>query len=174
MEQNTLAHILHKGPTETINWKDLLKQLKLTYLETYHNDFYHASGGNKQKIKPYSDKTANGLTNCICDFIKFIGGYSNRISTTGTMRKINGQMKWTKGNSNKGAADIRILYNGRSVDVEVKIGNDKLSPAQYREWSKVEAAGGKYIVAKDFPSFLQWWLEYFPASISSIKLNTAK
>jgi hypothetical protein len=151
------------------NWKQLLKRLKLSYLERTAPDFYRLSGGSQMKVKPYDDRTSNGLTRCICDFITHVGGYANRISTTGTMRKIGGKMTWTKGNSNKGAADIRILYNGRSIDVEVKIQGDKLSPAQYKEWARVEAAGGLYFVAKDFPSFLQFWLELFPISISSIK-----
>jgi hypothetical protein len=143
------------------NWKHLLKKLKLSYLEQAHPDFYTMSGGDKMGVKPYTDSTANGLTRCIEDFVRYQGGYANRISTTGIMRRMNGQMKWTKGNSNTGAADIRILYKGRSVDVEVKIGRDKLSPQQFKEWARVEAAGGLYFVAKDFPSFLNFWEEQF-------------
>lgn len=150
------------------NWKKILKQLKLNYIKNTSPGFFELSGGYKMQIKPYKDSTANGLTQCIEDFIKHIGGYSNRVSTTGTMRKINGEMKWTKGNSNKGAADIRILFNGRSVDVEVKIGADKMSEAQHKEQQRIELAGGLYYVAKDFSSFLEWWLSHFPACISSL------
>lgn len=148
--------------------KKLLKELKLLWLEKNHPDFFNASGGYSMQVKPYNDTTANGLTNCIEDFIKHIGGYSNRISTTGTLRKINGRMTWTNGNSNKGAADVRILFNGRSVDVEVKIGKDRMSEVQHKEKQRVESAGGLYYVAKDFPSFLEWWLTHFPLSISSL------
>jgi hypothetical protein len=150
------------------NWKQLLKDLKLRWLEKNHPDFFHASGDYSMKVKPYSDNTANALTNAIEDFVKHIGGYANRISTTGTMRKINGRMTWTKGNSNKGAADVRILFNGRSVDVEVKIGRDKMSEAQYKEKQRVESAGGLYFVARSFPEFLEFWLSHFPLSISSL------
>jgi hypothetical protein len=139
------------------NWKKYLKLLKLQYLEATATDFFNMSGGYSMEVKPYTDKTANGLTRAIEDFAKHSGGYSNRISTTGTMRKINGVMKYTKGNSNKGAADVRILFNGRSVDVEVKIGRDVMSEAQKKEKKKVEAAGGLYMVAKTFPDFLQQW-----------------
>jgi hypothetical protein len=151
-----------------MNWKQLLKELKLGYIARTAPGFFELSGGNKMHVKPYKDTTANGLTNCIEDFIKHIGGYANRISTTGTLRKVNGEMKWTKGNSNKGAADIRILFCGRSIDVEVKIGADKPSEAQIKEQQRIESAGGLYYIAKDFPSFLEWWLSYFPLSISSI------
>lgn len=153
------------------NWEKLLKNLKLQWLEKNHPDFFKVSGGYSMKVKPYNDSTANGLTNAIEDFIKHIGGYANRISTTGTMRKINGRMTWTKGNSNKGAADIRILFNGRSVDVEVKIGRDRMSEAQYKEKQRVENAGGLYFVARSFPEFLEFWLSHFPISILSLVNN---
>lgn len=153
------------------NWKKLLKQLKLEHIKRTSPGFFDLSGGYQMEIKPYSDKTANGLTKCIEDFIKHIGGYANRISTTGTMRKINARMTWTKGNSNKGAADIRILFNGRSADVEVKIGPDRMSEAQIKEQHRIEQAGGLYFIAKSFPEFLEWWLSHFPLSISSLSLN---
>jgi hypothetical protein len=156
-----------------MNWKQKLKELKLDYIRRNHPDFFELSGGERMKIKAYDDRTANGLTNCIEDFVKHIGGYANRINTTGTLRKVNGEMRWTKGNSNKGAADVRILFNGKSIDVEIKIGSDMLSPAQYREWLRIEQAGGLYFVARDFHSFLEWWLEHFPLSISSISKHNS-
>ncbi len=140
-----------------MNWKKLLRQLKLEDIKAKAPGFFEASGGYNMKIVPYKDNTSNGLTRCICDYISFIGGYSNRITTTGTMRKINGRMVWTKGNSNKGAADIRILYKGRSFDIEVKIGKDKMSDAQIKEQQRIQVAGGHYFVAKSFPEFLEWW-----------------
>lgn len=151
------------------NWKKLLKQLKLEYLKRTAPDFFEMSGGYKMEVKPYKDDTANALTRSIEDFVKHIGGYANRISTTGQMRKIDGRMQWTKGNSNKGAADVRILFNGRSIDVEIKIGKDRMSEAQYKEQQRVESAGGLYFIARSFPEFLEFWLSHFPLSISSLK-----
>jgi hypothetical protein len=142
-----------------MEWKKELKQKKLEYLQKTAPDFFEKSGGFKMQVKRYADSNSNALTNAIQDFIKFSGGYSNRISTVGTMRKINGAMKWTTGNSNKGAADIRALYKGISIDIEVKVGKDKLSEAQIKEAARIESAGGSYIVARDFPSFLDKWNE---------------
>jgi hypothetical protein len=139
--------------------KKLLKQLKLDHIKKTAPGFFEASGGYAMAVKPYSDDTANGLTRCIEDFINHSGGYCNRVSTTGTMRKIGGQMKWTKGNSNTGAPDLRFIYQSRSGDVEVKIGRDKLSQAQERELQRIKDAGGLAFVAKDFDSFLNWWKE---------------
>jgi hypothetical protein len=57
-----------------IDWKAELKRLKLAYIERTAPGFYKASGGDTMQIKPYSDRTANGLTTCVCDWIKFNGG----------------------------------------------------------------------------------------------------
>jgi hypothetical protein len=138
-------------------WQKLLKQLKLEYMQKSTPQAFEASGGYTIKVLPYTDKTANGLTKCIEDFIKYQGGYANRISTTGLMRKIKGEMKYTKGNSNKGAADVRILFNGRCADIEIKIGRDKQSDAQKKEQARIERAGGLYFIARNFPDFLEWW-----------------
>jgi|GEM_PF-2009530 len=139
------------------DWKKQLKAMKLAYLKSTAPGFYELSGGERMIVKGYSDETANGLTKCICDWITYSGGYSNRISTTGMLRKINGEMKWTKGNSNKGAADIRILINGISADVEVKVGRDVASDKQKREQQSIEMAGGHYFIARDMPSFIEWF-----------------
>lgn len=156
-----------------MNWKSILKQLKLEYIKSTAPDFFELSGGYKMKVNPYNDQTANGLTRCIEDFIKHIGGYGNRVSTTGIMRKVNGQMKWTKGNSNKGAFDLRIVYQGKSLDVEVKIGRDVLSEAQKKEMVRIVAAGGFAFVARDFPAFLQWFIGIFPETKQKLLINTA-
>jgi hypothetical protein len=138
-------------------WKKLLKQMKLEYIRETAPGFFELSGGFRMKVKPYSDETANGLAKCIEDFITFQGGYCNRVNTMGTMRKVNGQMVWTRGNSHKGAPDLRAVYRGYSIDIEVKIGRDRMSEAQRKEQQRITAAGGLHLVATDFPAFLQWW-----------------
>lgn len=143
---------------ENLNWKKLLKMLKLRRIQEAAPGFFALSGGMAMGIKPYTDRTANGLTRAIIDYVCFTGGYANRISTTGTMRKINGEMRWTRGNGNRGAADIRVICRGMSADIEVKIGRDRMSEAQERERDRVTAAGGKYFVASSFPAFLEWWV----------------
>ena len=138
------------GNKET--WKALLKRLKLQYLHREHNDFFHQSGGYRMQINPYSDNTPSGLSRAITDFLKFVGGYTTR-------------------NKSIGSKCITALFNGNSINIEVSVGANRLSPPQYREWAKVESAGGLYFVARDFPSFLEWWMGHFPLSISSIKPN---
>ena len=82
----------------------------------------------------YTDKTANGLTKCIIDYIRFSGGYATRINTTGQMR----QGKWVKGTTSKGTADIHACLIGVHYSIEVKIGKDRLSEYQKDTQRKVE------------------------------------
>lgn len=141
------------------NWKKTLKQMKLGSIKQKAPGFFELSGGYEMKVKPYRDTTANDLTKSIIDFINFSGGDANRISCQGQVRKINGRMVWTHGNTRKGTADIHAIYRGRALSIEVKIGRDKLSDAQKLEAERINDAGGLYFIAKDFPSFIEWWEE---------------
>ena len=118
----------------------------------------------------YDDRTANGLTKCIIDFIRFNGHQAERINTTGrpidqtrTFTDVTGRMrtigsiKWIKGTTTNGSADISATIDGRSVKVEVKIGSDKQSQAQKEYQLTVEAAGGLYFLAHNFTEFKQWF-----------------
>ena len=124
----------------------------------------------------FSDKTANELTKTICKFITYIGGQAERISNQGQYRdntKVDtdvlgrkrtiGSGTWTKGHGTNGTADISStipikMKNGQtiglSLKIEVKIGKDRMSQAQGRYKEEIEKTGGRYMIAKDFDSFL--------------------
>ncbi len=153
-----------------MDWKKELKELKHAYIKATRPQFYEASGGKDYKISPYTDKTANGLTKCIIDYITFRGGYANRINTQGQARKerINlafgnyrDKITFTPSTTNKGSADIRALVFGRSLDIEVKIGKDKMSLNQLKEMVRIQEAGGLYFVARDMQSFVDFYKETF-------------
>ncbi len=115
--------------------------------------------------KPYSDKTANGLTKCVTDFINFSGGQAERIGNTGRYvdnrityedavgYKTIGKAKWIRGSGTNGTADISAVIKGKSVKIEVKIGRDKQSEAQRIYQQKIEQAGGIYWIVKTFDDF---------------------
>ena len=117
----------------------------------------------------YTDKTANGLTRCIVDWINFNGGQAERISTTGRVidnsvivkdifgntRKI-GSSKYIKGTGTRGSADISATIKGRSVKVEVKM-KDKQSEAQIKYQQSIENAGGQYWLCHDFEEFMFYY-----------------
>ena len=126
-------------------------------------------------MKPYAytDKTANGLTRMVMDWIKFNKGQSERINVTGRFinakiitdvvgfkRQI-GNDKWIKGSGTKGSADISATIKGKSIKIEVKIGRDKMSEDQVKYQEAIEKAGGIYYIAKDFDSFYEWYNKMF-------------
>ena len=57
------------------------------------------------------------------------------------------KVKLRKGD--KGRADRRVCYRGRWLSIEAKAGSRKQTDDQKRNQSSVEAAGGRYIVARD-------------------------
>ncbi len=122
----------------------------------------------------YDDRTSNGLTKCIIDFLTFKGHHAERISISGRMiderktvydvlgnSKVIGSQKFVKSNMTKGTADISSTIYGRSVKIEVKIGKDKQSEFQIKYQNNIIAAGGLYIVAKSFELFANWYLLTF-------------
>ncbi len=98
------------------------------------------SGGYTMKLKRYQDTTANGLTNCIIDWINYNGGYANRINTQG---------------------DIHAIINGRHLTIEIEIGKDELSEHQLYEMLRIIKAGGLYFVARDMETFVKYYKETF-------------
>ena len=122
----------------------------------------------------FSDKTANGLTSCIIQFIRLTGGQAERISNTGrridtrtTFEDVAGRSRtigsssWIPGSGTNGTADISATIAGRSVKVEVKIGRDVQSEAQKQYQQSVEQSGGIYVIASTFAGFLEWYNQNF-------------
>jgi hypothetical protein len=115
----------------------------------------------------YTDKTANGLTRCIIDYLTLHGYQAERISTTGRMvdntknytnvlgiTKQIGSKKWIKGSGTKGSADISATIKGKSVKIEVKIGKDRQSEHQKAYQQSIENSGGLYLIATSFEQFI--------------------
>jgi hypothetical protein len=136
-------------------------------------------------IKSYSDKTANGLTRCIIDFIRFKGWQAERISTTGRpidhrkivtnvigQQRMIGSLEWIPGTGTNGSADISATIKGLSVKIEVKCkatGDNYQSATQKYYQQQVEAAGGLYCIARDFQSFYDWYFQTFEKGVNHDK-----
>ena len=148
------------------DWKQQLRQMKLEHIKAESPAFFGLSGGYKMKINPYKEDTANGLTRAIIDWLNYSGCYANRINVQGQVRKetiqlIQGnsmeKIHYTPSTTNKGTADISAIVNGRHWSVEVKIGKDRMSLNQLKEMVRVNKAGGVYFVARDMPSFVEFY-----------------
>ena len=121
----------------------------------------------------YTDKTANGLTKCIKDFLNLSGHQAERISSMGRMldkreivedcigrKKQIGSIQYIKGTSTNGTADISATIKGKSVKIEVKIGKDRMSKDQENYRDAIIRAGGVYFVATDFDSFITFYDDF--------------
>ena len=155
---------------------DRLKHLKQeAMLESYPNVPKYALSAPK-----YEDKTANGLTKCIIEFLQLSNHQAERINTMGRpidnrkqvtdvigRTKTIGSMTWGKSTATKGSADISATIQGRSVKIEVKIGADRQSEDQKVYQANIEKSGGKYWIAKNFDDFIKKYDEFLE-SLKSI------
>ena len=148
----------------------MTKENKTKLQELYLKDFkekYPNVPDHCIPMQKFNDTTANGLTKTIINFIQYIGGQAERVSSMGRMidnRKVStdvlgrqrtiGTMKYIPGTSTNGTADISAIYKGISFKIEVKIGKDKQSEAQKKYQEDVQRAGAVYIIAKDFDNFI--------------------
>lgn len=121
----------------------------------------------------YNERSANGLTKCILDFLNLSGHQAERINTMGRMldnrktytdvigrTKTIGSTKYIPTTGTKGSADISATINGRSVKIEVKWGADRQSKDQKEYQEQIERAGGHYYIAKTFDSFFEWYQQF--------------
>jgi hypothetical protein len=129
--------------------------------------------------KVYRLNTANGLTQAVIEWVRAHGYQAERVSTTGRLidrseivtdvvgfkRRI-GSNEWIPGTGTKGSADIHATIPlkhsngfGVSVKIEIKVGKDRLSPAQKKYGEQMELAGGVYLVVKELNDLFQWWDE---------------
>ncbi len=128
-------------------------------------------------LQKYNDNSANALTKSIIDFLKFSGFQAERINTMGKRidktklvddvmgkRQI-GTVGWIKGTGTKGSADISATIKGRSVKIEVKYGKDRQSEYQKAYQQSIERAGGVYVIAKDFDTWIEWYYKYIKSII---------
>ena len=155
---------------------DKLKELKLKESINEHPNVprYAIS------VPKYTDKTANGLTRCIIDYLQLSNHQAERINTMcrpidnrkqvtdvlGRTKTI-GSMTWGKSTATKGSADISATINGRSVKIEVKIGKDRQSMDQKIYQQNIEKSGGQYWIVKNFDDFMKKYEEF----LESLKSN---
>ncbi|MBF2709957.1 hypothetical protein [Flavobacterium soyangense] len=124
----------------------------------------------------YTDATTNGLTRCVIDYISFNGFQAERINSTGAIKdnrktstdvlgniRTIGSVQFIKSNTQTGTADISSTIKGRSVKIEIKCeatGDNKQSKGQIEYQKQIEAAGGVYLIVRNFNQFYEWFNEF--------------
>lgn len=92
--------------------------------------------------KVYDDRTANGLTDFILDYLKAYGHYGARINIGGIYLADKG--KYRASGSTKGVADVIACIKGRFCQFEVKAGKDRPRQDQLEQQQLTRSAGGVY------------------------------
>ena len=134
-------------------------------------------GHTPPKQSPQVSK-ANGLTTAIVNYMKWVGADASRIATEG--RYIEGKQHKTASGAiiqdkgfriqssvKKGTADVVGTIQGRSVNIEVKVGADKPRPAQLSRQISVRRAGGIY----EFVSTIEQFFELYDKIMSLPKID---
>ncbi|MGE0089439.1 MAG: hypothetical protein AB7S50_08210 [Bacteroidales bacterium] len=103
----------------------------------------------------YKDNTANALTKCIVDYITLKKGFASRLNSTGIYRQ--DIQKFVPNTQKRGLSDVIAVYKGKSLNIEVKMGLDRLSEHQIKVKRDIESSGGLFFIAKDFESFKIWF-----------------
>jgi hypothetical protein len=148
---------------------DILRELKLNdSIKEHPNVPRYAIA-----LPKYEDKTANGLTKCIIDYLQLSDHQAERINTMGRpidnrkqvtdvlgRTKTIGSMTWGKSTATKGSSDISATIQGRSVKIEVKIGKDRQSQDQKVYQANIEKSGGQYWIVKNFDDFMKKYDEF--------------
>lgn len=103
--------------------------------------------------KLFKEDSANGLTDCCVWWVRLHGGQADRINNGAVWdpRK----HTFRKGGTRKGIADIIGIIKGRYLAIEVKYGKDRQSVDQKLIQQEIETAGGVYMIARDFDTFVE-------------------
>lgn len=152
------------------DYKTILRYIKLEHRKADLGCFPLHEMVSICKTSKYDFNTANGLTKAIIDYVRYRGGYANRINTTGLYRPELKRRVYSQ--TKKGTPDIDGLINGIPFKIEVKIGRDKMSPDQQKQKTAIQEAGGNYFIAKDFPSTYVWLNTL--CGLEPISIDTAK
>ena len=121
----------------------------------------------------YSDKTANQLTLSVIAWIRLNGGNANRINCMGrpvdhrkivsdclgNQREI-GSVTWLPSTTTRGISDIVSLVKSKHLSIEIKI-HDRQSEHQKAYQQSIEAAGGIYLIVRNFQQFYDWYKSEF-------------
>jgi hypothetical protein len=121
----------------------------------------------------YNDRSANGLTRCVLDYLLLSGHFCERTGNEGRVidgrktytdvigrQKTIGTVKRIKSSGTKGTSDLKAVINGRMVAIEIKFGADRQSQHQKDYQAMVENAGGTYWIVKNFEQFLNLYQNY--------------
>lgn len=154
------AQLLEDAKRREAKSKPRERYIKPQALLQFEKEYNDAQALKYPKIPPqcrarytFSDKTANELTKAIITHLRFNGYFAARVNSTGVYDQRRGL--WRTSNARKGLADITAVIAGRSVQLEIKAGNDRPRTAQMQVQAEVQAAGGVYEFVHNFAEYIE-------------------
>jgi len=121
----------------------------------------------------YNDRSANGLTRCVLDYLNLSGYFCERTGNEGRVidgrktytdvigrQKTIGTVKRIKSSGTKGTSDLKAIIGGKMVAIEIKYGADRQSQHQKDYQAMVENAGGTYWIVKSFEQFYELYQDF--------------
>lgn len=140
-----------KTPKPRYRKPDSVKQLEQEYFEwKYRNSTIPVQCRFKRSFR---DDTANGLAGCIEVWCKVHGAFYQRQNSQG---QYDSRLKiWRKSGTTKGIADVQVTFQGKTYNLEIKVGKDRQSEVQKEVERKIKAAGGHYAIIHCFDDFLR-------------------
>jgi hypothetical protein len=98
--------------------------------------------------------TTNGVTNAILSALQYMGACAMRNNTVGVYD--NKTKSYRTGHpSALGSGDILACIGGRWLEIEIKVGSDRMSFRQRARKERVERAGGLYWMVHGVDQFLK-------------------
>lgn len=142
---------IKKAPKPRYKKPDSVKQLEQEYYKWKYRD--SSIPENCRFKRSFRDDTANGLAGCIEAWCKVHGAFFQRQNSQG---QYDGRLKmWRKSGTTRGIADVQVTFQGKTYNLEIKVGRDRQSEVQKEVERKIKAAGGHYAIIHRFDDFLR-------------------
>lgn len=164
-------------PAGDSTWKARYQQ---AHKENFKQQFPHAHRDGHY-IEPIYPKVreSNGMQTAIVNYLNWMGHRAKRINNMGRLvdgvdvtesgAKITAK-KWIPSAAGRGQSDVSSTLWGKSVQLEIKAGNDKPSADQLKEQAKERKAGGIYEFIFSIEAFFELYDKLFTLYGSSINL----
>lgn len=108
----------------------------------------------------FNVKDSNSLTHAVKRCLELHECYVTRVQSQGQWNEHLG--RFTHSTTKRGTADLHAVINGQHASIEIKWGSDRLSADQKKTAQQVQAAGGIYLIVKDYDTFWAWFGQYVP------------
>jgi len=161
-----------------MDWKQLYSDAHKINFEKEYPSAFKEGHWFSPTLPKY--KTANGLTNLICNYMKWMGHHLERTNNmgrpvkkkmpkfnlfTGRVEYLDNGIEWQKGSGIKGTSDLKGHFVSAKhkfpipIYIEIKINKDRMSEHQKEYQKQVTSTGAIYQVVKtpeDFFSFYNY------------------